>query len=52
MKMVLLYSNDYSVLNKYNPKIVGQLTLPVDILEKSMVLQQALCMPHIQIGYL
>ena len=26
--------NDYSVLNKYNPKIVGQLTLPVDILEK------------------
>ena len=28
--------NDYSVLNKYNPKIVGQLTLPVDILEKKV----------------
>lgn len=27
--------NDYSVLNKYNPRIVEQLTLPVEILEKT-----------------
>lgn len=26
--------NDYSVLNKYNPRIVEQLTVPVEILEK------------------
>ena len=33
-KLYYYIQNDYSVLNKYNPKIVGQLTLPVDILEK------------------